>query len=66
MGMGLEMPFGDGIKDAIQEYLLNYNAVGQKMSIKMVSVSGMHLNCIWRPSLYEQKNGVRVWGISEL
>ena len=36
------------------------------MSIKVVFVSGMHLNCIWRLSLYEKRNGVRVWSVYEL
>ena len=68
-GMGLKMSFGDGrtllkmgLKMPSKICLLKI----RKMNVRMVSVSGTYLSCIWRLDSYEQKNGIRVWSVSKL
>ena len=36
------------------------------MSMRSASVSGVHLNCIWKLNLNEYQNGVHIWSVSEL
>ena len=36
------------------------------MSIRMASVSGAYMYCIWKLNMNEYKNGIRVWSISVL
>ena len=36
------------------------------MSIRIVSVSGPYLNCIWELILNDHHNGICIWSVTEL